>query len=351
MAGDPLSIAASILGVSAAGFKIAQGLYNIASSIGSSGEEIRLFASDTDIFSHMLYSLSQTLESTAANSTSHSPRLLVTTEDAVKLCEQVLQPFERIIKRLNPLLVRFKESQRKLKQLGMRIRWVFREKSKVLFYQRMLNSLKSTLTCLLASTNLNVASDLGAEHTALLRIQVENAQGVIKHNVEMAPTRLLELGATNAVAYPGRTLQDVPSESQVEMDGLEDDAFIVPRSDAGPSASRRDTRVAEDNLDSQESFDCQIDEALQSPPGSTSCSPQALYEDIRSLQRRIIEFASQTLETADDLPPSYDLPTAGNSDGRISGLRENTNSNVVDRQGLSIMIPYQVREQRILIVE
>ncbi|KAL5327069.1 hypothetical protein ACEPPN_004760 [Leptodophora sp. 'Broadleaf-Isolate-01'] len=77
MVADPLSIAASILGVSAAGFKIAQGLYTIASDISSSGEEIRLFASDTDIFSHMLYSLSQALESTP----SHSPRLLITTED------------------------------------------------------------------------------------------------------------------------------------------------------------------------------------------------------------------------------------------------------------------------------
>ncbi|KAH7360418.1 hypothetical protein BKA65DRAFT_184523 [Rhexocercosporidium sp. MPI-PUGE-AT-0058] len=115
MAADPLSIAASVLDVSAAGFKIAQSLYSIASSISSSSEEIRLFASDTDIFSHMLYSLSQTLESSPST---YSPRLLVTTEDAVKLCEQVLQPFERIIARLNPLLVRLKESERKLKQLG-----------------------------------------------------------------------------------------------------------------------------------------------------------------------------------------------------------------------------------------
>lgn len=157
---DPLSITASVFGVSAAGFKVAQGFYHIADSIGSAGEEVRLFASDTDIFAHMLYSLSQTLE---MSSTQLSPRLLITTEDAVKLCEQILQPFERIIARLKPLLQKFKDSQSKTKQVSLRIQWVFKHKAKISFYQRMLNSLKSTLMCLLSSMNLGISSNVSSQ--------------------------------------------------------------------------------------------------------------------------------------------------------------------------------------------
>ena len=168
MAADSLSIAASIVDVSATGFKTAQGLYNITASIGSSGEGIRLFASDTDILSHILYNLSQTLES-SQNSTTLSSRLLVTIEDAAKLCEPVLQPFGRIIERLNPLLVRFKDNKKKLQQLEVRIRWLLRENSRLLFYQRMVNALRSTLICLLASINLKTASDVGPQRTAYVK--------------------------------------------------------------------------------------------------------------------------------------------------------------------------------------
>lgn len=168
MTTESLSIAGSVLGVSAAGFKTAQSLCNIASSIGSSGEGIRLFASDTDIFSHILYSCSQTLESTP-KSIPYSSRLLVAIEDTAELCEQVLQPFGRITERLDPLLARFKDNEKKLQQLDLRIRSLFRENSRVLFYQRMLNTLRNTLICLLASMNLKAASDVGTQRTAYVK--------------------------------------------------------------------------------------------------------------------------------------------------------------------------------------
>jgi hypothetical protein len=117
---EGLGIVAGVFGVSAAGFRVAQGLYRIADAIGSAGEEVRLFATNTDVFSHMLYGLSQTLEA-SPNPTS---RLLVTTEDAVVLCKQILEPFEKIIARLSPLLVRFRDSQSRIRQVGLRIQWI-----------------------------------------------------------------------------------------------------------------------------------------------------------------------------------------------------------------------------------
>lgn len=156
---EVIGVIASVVGVSAAGFKVAQGLYKIADSISSAGEEVRLFATDTHVFSQMLFGLSQSLET----SQDPSSRLLVTTADAVILCQQILEPFQKVIARLNPLLVRFRESASRLRQIGLRLNWIWKHKSKLVFYQKMLNSLKATLSCLLASMNLTASVDSRAE--------------------------------------------------------------------------------------------------------------------------------------------------------------------------------------------
>ena len=157
-----IGIVASVFGIATAGFRVTQGLYKIADAIGSAGEEVRLLASDSDAFSQMLLSLSEVLKKVIGPS---SPsRLIITTEDILKICEQILQPFEKILARLKPLLERFKGSDRKMGQFGLRIQWIFRHKSKLLFYHKMLNSLKSTLACLLATLNLQCSSNVDSAH-------------------------------------------------------------------------------------------------------------------------------------------------------------------------------------------
>lgn len=361
MAADSISIAASIVDVSATGFKTAQGLYNITASIGSSGEGIRLFASDTDILSQILYNLSQTLES-SQNSTTLSSRLLVTIEDAAKLCEPVLQPFGRIIERLNPLLVRFKDNEKKLQQLEVRIRWLFRENSRLLFNQRMLNALRCTLICLLASMNLKTASDVGPQRTAyvkhldaddfgclltwfrILRMQVENAQGVVKHELEMPPTRFFESSSSTSTNYSDRSFLAMISGPQGQIDKPGKETFNVGRRYAESSGPRTgNSQSIEDGLEIDESFYRHIDEILGTHGGSFDHFSQDLYEDIRSIQRKVVELARKCLEATEDLPPSYDHSLGSTSGSHIlrTQPRVNTSSDIADRHGISVTIPYQ----------
>ncbi len=142
-----LEIAASVVGIASAGIVVAKGLCQIADSIGSAGEELRLCAAETTLFSRMLSDLSSAL----SKPTAASRAIQNTTEDLIDICERILKPFESLIARLNPLLESYRNSKHQLRQLGLRIQWYFKHKSKVTFYQQALERLKSTLSCLLAS--------------------------------------------------------------------------------------------------------------------------------------------------------------------------------------------------------
>ena len=145
--------AAGVAGIASAGMLVAKGLIQLADGIGSAGKEVRMCASDTALFSQMLENLADApkLPSAASRATQS------TTEDLIDVCERILYPFQRLTERLTPLLEKYRESEHQLRQIGLRIQWYFRHKSKVTFYQQALAQLKATLTCLLASMNLQEA--------------------------------------------------------------------------------------------------------------------------------------------------------------------------------------------------
>ena len=148
-----LDVAAGVAGIAAVGITVAKGLIQIADTIGSAGEEVRMCAAETTLFSRMLDDLSDTLaKPTAASRASQN-----TAEDLIDICERILNPFKSLISRLNPLLESYRKSEHQLRQLSLRIQWYFRHKSKVTFYQQALGRLKLTLTCLLASMNYQEA--------------------------------------------------------------------------------------------------------------------------------------------------------------------------------------------------
>lgn len=145
-----LDVAAGAIGIAGVGMTIAKGLFQIADTIGSAGEEVRMCASDTNVFSQMLVNLSETLKAPTAA----SRKTRGTAEDLLDICERILDPFKSLIAKLEPLLQRFRESKHHLRQLSLRIQWYFRHQSKVAFYQKALAQLKSTLSCLLGSMSL-----------------------------------------------------------------------------------------------------------------------------------------------------------------------------------------------------
>lgn len=145
-----LEIAAGVIGIATAGMMIARDLYKIADTVGSAGEEVRICASDTDLFSQLLVNLHSALEAPTAASRA-TQKLAV---DLVDLSERILEPFRCLIARLDPLLQKYRASERHLLQLGLRVQWYFRHRSKVTFYQQSLGQLKLTLSCLLGTMNL-----------------------------------------------------------------------------------------------------------------------------------------------------------------------------------------------------
>lgn len=145
-----LDIAAGVVGLAGAGIAVSKGLVQIADAIGSAGEEVRVLVSDIDTFSQMLVNLSEALRAPTAASRSTQN----TAEDVIDICERILNPFKRLISKLEPLLQKYHESEHQMRQLRIRFQWYFRHKSKVTFYQTALGQLKLSLSCLLATMNL-----------------------------------------------------------------------------------------------------------------------------------------------------------------------------------------------------
>jgi hypothetical protein len=149
---DPLSITASIITLATVGFQIAKGLHQLANTIGTAGQEVRLYATEIDSFSKVLEMLRQEITSRPHNLSSKAGRLF---ESLVDICGRALDPMNRLQTNLNSMLVRFKDSPNKIRQFGLKIQWYFSAKDELLFYRdalrgqhRMLDTTLATLTYL-----------------------------------------------------------------------------------------------------------------------------------------------------------------------------------------------------------
>lgn len=131
---DAFRIASGAAGIVSLGLTIAQGLFQIAEGIGSAGVEVRGYAEEINTFAKLLNHVRNELES--SNDVSADIQSLV--NDVVDICGRVLQPLDGLQKTLKPLLDHFGSSPSKIRQLGLRLQWVFSKKDKVLFYRAAL---------------------------------------------------------------------------------------------------------------------------------------------------------------------------------------------------------------------
>jgi hypothetical protein len=152
---DPLSIAASIVGIVTLGFQVVRGLYQIADCIGSAGKEVRLYAEEINQFSQLLSHIRAQI--LAAPDIPFNSRSLI--KDVVDICDKILQPFHRLQNTLDSFFIRFKQSPKKLKQFGFRIKWVFCDKKKLLFYLDALRNQHRILNTALDLANLQTTKD------------------------------------------------------------------------------------------------------------------------------------------------------------------------------------------------
>jgi len=157
---DPLSIAAGIAGVATAGFQVAQGLYQIADGIGSAGLEVRIYAKEITSFSKVL----QLIQTKILRPVGVTLDELGLVKDITDICEEVLAPLTRIQETLKPLLDRYKDSKKKIDQIGKRIHWYFSQKQKLLFYREALRGHQQNLDSVLAAINYDATRDMYVLH-------------------------------------------------------------------------------------------------------------------------------------------------------------------------------------------
>ena len=157
---DPFSVASGAAGIISLGFTIAQGLFQIAGDIGSAGQEIRIYAEEINAFSKLLRCVKTELES----STDVSLDLQSLVKDVTDICDRVLTPLDRLQNTLKPLLVRFKTSPGKIRQLGVRLQWVFTSKDKLLFYREALKGQYQILDTVLDVMILQTTRDRSSQN-------------------------------------------------------------------------------------------------------------------------------------------------------------------------------------------
>ena len=147
---DPLSIAASVITVATVSFNVAQGLYNLADTIGSAGKEVRMAAQQVASFSGILTSIKT--EISRPNELSFVEQSLAI--DIVHCCEDVLRPLQRLQDTLKPLLRRYRPSFTKLRHFGLWVQYVFRYKTKLSYCLELLRHQTVTLNAVLGIMNL-----------------------------------------------------------------------------------------------------------------------------------------------------------------------------------------------------
>ncbi len=148
---EAVGLAAGILVLAEIAWKVAKGLHDLADEVGSAGEAVRIFANDFGLFVETVKTLGDLFDGLPPV----ARRTQSTAEELVEVAmEQVVEPFQNLLTELAPLLVRWRDSPGRMRQLGVRIQWAFSCKSKVLFYHDALNALKGNLSLLLQTMTL-----------------------------------------------------------------------------------------------------------------------------------------------------------------------------------------------------
>ncbi|ETI21402.1 hypothetical protein G647_07749 [Cladophialophora carrionii CBS 160.54] len=326
--GDPVGLAASVLGLAQTAWTVAKGLYNLADEIGSAGDAVRVFANDFWLFVETTKVLGDLLDS-LPSSVAASRRTESTTEELLDVAmDQVVKPFETLLRELEPLLVRWRDSPSRMRQLGLRIQWAFSCKSKILFYHAALNALKGNVSLLLQALSLQNTPNPPHVHFILCRSIADTKSALQGTSRNRAP----ELLSGNEANRDGRLLL-VPNPEQ---------GPVSQQAGIGPSGPRRPKSASQDSI--QLSTDLAVvlvtdpDEVAESlsevtlldadGPGSAEQEQEEreeqleAYAAIRAVQKKVIRLADEAT-------------TAATTPGQTRNVLESSESGSMEDDSLS----------------
>ncbi|KAH7411875.1 hypothetical protein DE146DRAFT_732260 [Phaeosphaeria sp. MPI-PUGE-AT-0046c] len=321
MAG-PLSVTASVVAVVTAGVIIAKGLYQIADNMGSAGQEVRIYASDIQLMASVLEGIGDQLQKKTRQSWSKAEGVI---EDILNVCKNILGAMDQIQATLVPLLVRYKDSNKKLRQVRAWVWWFFKYKDKMLSYRQNLHNLNVTLNTHLAAMKLNTADNVTINisvQQSTLQLCVEKAKKLLHGRTrpqlmskvssqgrgitgDSIRTRRSSLRA-NGVAQNG-----AESTSRPDIIDFDDDEQQKSRlrcmgdmSQALILYSLQENKVDEvaDGLDVDEvaNVESSILGTLDGTPDNFS---QDMWEDLGSIIRKFVRYAEEVHQASKGSPP------------------------------------------------
>ncbi|RMJ06664.1 hypothetical protein CDV36_013728 [Fusarium kuroshium] len=305
---DPFSIASGAAGIISLGLEIAQGLYQIAGAIGSAGLEVRTYAEEINQFSKLLDQVKNELTQSA----NVSVDLQSLIKDVMDVCNRALTPLDCLQKTLKPLLVRFKSSPGKFRQLGLRLQWVFSSREKLLFYREVLKGQHRILDTTLQVMILQTTRDRSPQHISIMQLFLRNSMSAVDQShsedrrtgsrllsQQSLPERLEATGGIHTVNDTiDMTLRVVSSASRSTPS--EENVGLV-------RLSATSTQLSE-GLSSQEveAIDMQIEKDLSSESPE---SAHDLWLDMGSMQRKALRLASQALHSSQGAGKEGDKPS------------------------------------------
>ncbi|ETS82517.1 hypothetical protein PFICI_04393 [Pestalotiopsis fici W106-1] len=314
---DPLSIAASVVGLASVGFEIAKSLHGLADAVGSAGEQVRVYASEIEVFSRVLqlvrYQLHE-LQDVSING-------LELLKDIVDICEDIVKRLHALMQSLGPLLSRFKDSKNKLLQFGIRLEWILTKKEKLLFYRATLKQQQRNLTMAMNAIRLKTSRDRSDPSVRLARSSLESTlaiQATLK-SAKFSTQMLRSSNESSQAILTSRTLdpfhQDLPesttdtssttqTEVNVDGDGVDDAAAKIEN---GALVLASVDSLTDDDL-------AAIDQLESSLEPSSLPSTYEVWEEMRVLTRRTVKFAKKILnDEVDSTIPL--LETRSGTDG------------------------------------
>ncbi|KAI9662227.1 MAG: hypothetical protein M1821_008393 [Bathelium mastoideum] len=316
---EVIGLTASIIGIVGAAAKLSTGLYKVASALKNAGNEVRIIASDTLLFSRVLREFSTSLKADTA--VAHRARGIA--EDLTEVCQGIQKNGEELLEILGPLI---SKTDRSRHCVSLRIRWLF-QRSKFLWHRDALSSLKGSLQLIISVIQMSKETD---EHMlASLFNEVESLRhfansgiGVLRANLDN-PTlaRILSSRPMDRLeADEGELTAELsPSQLYLENTGPES------RSESVEDISRNDD-LEQGSSGALEIFD-KHDKAVSN---GDFVSPLALilYFRILFVQEKAFRFAGQIVEGGEYTqgPNLADSPTEATDQSPTSRPPSDVNS-------------------------
>ncbi|KAI1442894.1 hypothetical protein F5Y02DRAFT_394804 [Annulohypoxylon stygium] len=193
--------ASAIAGLFSLGIQVTTALYAVADGIGSAGEEVRSVARDVDSATQIM----KTIQGVLDKQSQINDEINGIVKRIMDICHQIFKIYDVLQKSLVPLMERFRDSERKLEQFGLRLKWYFRSKEKVSRCRHSLQQQIAMLTPVLTLLSID-RSGTAQNNYYVQNIQVkyilENSTANLQHGIRNERRQRVSTDSSHSTLLP-----------------------------------------------------------------------------------------------------------------------------------------------------